>query len=159
MVERTPVHTNAHGLFVFERHVDDGAELFVLLVLEANVAGIDAVLVECFRAIGIVAKKRVADVMEIADQWDRHAEFAQLITDSRHSFSGFITINRDAHEFGPGTGEIGHLFDGSRNVGRVRVGHRLHHDRRPAADNDAADIDSDRRVPGFETETLTCCHF
>ena len=46
LVERAPVDADAHRLVVLERQLDDGGELRVALVLEADVAGVDAVLVE-----------------------------------------------------------------------------------------------------------------
>ena len=55
------------GLPAAQRRLDDGRELAVLLVLEADVAGIDAVLVERLGAGRIVGQQRVAVVVEVAD--------------------------------------------------------------------------------------------
>ena len=70
LIERAPVGADAHRLVVLDRHLDDGGELPVLLVLEADVAGIDAVLVERLGAGRMIGQQLVADVVEVAD--DRH---------------------------------------------------------------------------------------
>ena len=68
----TPIRT---GLPWRMRGLDDGAELAVLLLLEADIAGIDAVLVERLGAGRILGEELVADVMEVAD--DRHVDAAR----------------------------------------------------------------------------------
>jgi hypothetical protein len=61
---------------VADRGLHDGAELPVLFLLEADIAGIDPIFVERLRAGGVIGKKLVADVMEIADdrRVDVHAQ-------------------------------------------------------------------------------------
>ena len=66
LIERTPVGADANRLVVADRHLDDRRELPVLLVLEADVARIDTVLVERFGAGRMIGEKLVADVVEIA---------------------------------------------------------------------------------------------
>jgi len=56
LIERPPIGADAHRLAVFERHVDDGAELAVPLFLEPHIAGIDAVLVERLRAGRVIGQ-------------------------------------------------------------------------------------------------------
>ena len=87
LVERAPVDADAHRLAVLLRQLDDGRELAVLLVLEADIAGVDAILVERGGTAGIVAQQLVADVVEIAD--DRHVDAAgaQLLVNARHGLS------------------------------------------------------------------------
>ena len=68
LVERAPVGADAHRLAVLDRLLDDGAELAVLLVLEADIAGIDPVLVERLGAGRMVGQQLVADVVEVADE-------------------------------------------------------------------------------------------
>jgi hypothetical protein len=67
LVERTPIGADAHRLVVADRGLDDGGELPVLLFLEANVAGIDAIFVERLGAGRVIGKELVADIVEIAD--------------------------------------------------------------------------------------------
>ena len=75
-IERTPIDADAHWLAMLHRHIDDGAELLDFLVLETDVAGVDAIFVERFGAVRIFAEQLVADVMEIADQRHGHAALA-----------------------------------------------------------------------------------
>ena len=144
LIERAPVDADAHRLVVLDRHLDDRGELRVALVLEADIAGIDAVLVERLGAGRIVGQQRVAVVMEVADDRHVHAHLRQPLLDVRHGGGGLVAVDRDAHDFGAGAGQRRHLARGALDVGRVGVGHRLHDDRRVAADGDAADIDGDR---------------
>ena len=143
LVEAAPVDADAHGLAVLQRQLDDGGELAVALGLEADVAGIDAVLVERLGAGGILGEQRVAVVVEVADQRHGRAHLRQPVADVRHGLGGLVAVDRDAHDLGAGAGKLGRLARGRLDVGRVGVGHRLHDDRRIAADDDAADIDGD----------------
>ena len=135
LIERAPVDADAHRLCVPQRDVDDGAELPVLLLLEADVAGIDAVLVERFRRGGVLAQQLVADVVEVADERHAHAAAREPVADMRHGLSRFVAIDRDAHELGACARQRGHLIDGCVDVGRIGVGHRLHDDGMAAADD------------------------
>ena len=54
LVEAAPVDADAHRLGVLQRELDDGRELAVALGLEADVAGIDAILVERLGAGGVL---------------------------------------------------------------------------------------------------------
>ena len=67
LVERAPIGADAHRLAVLQRHFDDGAELAVLLLLEADIARIDPVLVERLGAGRMLGEQLVADIVEIAD--------------------------------------------------------------------------------------------
>ena len=68
LVERAPVGADAHRLVVLDRGLDDGAELAVFLFLEADIAGIDPVLVERHRAGGMIGEQLVADIVEVAHE-------------------------------------------------------------------------------------------
>ena len=146
LVERAPIGADAHRLAVFDRQLDDGRELLVLLVLEADIAGIDAVFVERLGAARMIGQKLVADVVEVADERHRDAHLAEAILDVRHGGRRLVAVDRDAHQFGAGARQRRHLARGRLDVGRVGIGHRLHDDRRRAADRDAADVDRDRFV-------------
>jgi hypothetical protein len=52
LVERAPVHPDPDRLAVADRHLDNRAELPVLLLAEADIAGIDAVLCQRLGACG-----------------------------------------------------------------------------------------------------------
>ena len=68
LIERTPVRADAHRLAVADRDLDDLAELQVALVLEADIAGIDAIFVERLGAGRMIGEQLVADIVEVADQ-------------------------------------------------------------------------------------------
>src|SRR5580692_6366563 len=46
----------------------------------------------------------------------------------RHGRSCLVVVDRYAHQFRTGAGEGGHLLHCRRNIGRVGIGHGLHHD-------------------------------
>ena len=100
----------------------------------------------------MIGKQLVADVMEIADQRHVHAEPQQPFADLRHGGGALIAIDGDAHELRARFIECGNLGDGRIDIGRVGIGHGLHDDRRPAADDHAADIDSNRGTARFRIE-------
>ena len=141
LVERAPVDADAHRLAVADRGLDDVAELLVLLVLEADIARIDAVLVERLRAGRMIGQKLVPDIVEVAD--DRHVDAhpVEAFLDVRHGGCGLVAVDRDAHDLRAGARQRRHLGGGAGNIGGVRIGHRLHDDRGVAADGHAADID------------------
>ena len=147
LVERAPVGADAHRLVVLDRHLDDRGELLVLLVLEADVAGIDAVLVERLGAAGMLGEQLVADVVEVADDRDVDADLEQPLLDLGHGRGGLVAVDGDAHDLGAGLGEGRDLAHGAVDVRGVGVGHRLHHDRRAAAHRHVADLDRDAGAP------------
>ena len=128
------------------RHLDDLRELQVALVAEADIAGVDAIFVERLGAAGMIGQELVPDVMEVADQRHRHAELGEPLLDARHGGGRLVAVDRDAHQFRAGTRQRRHLARGALHVGGVGIGHRLHDDRRAAADHDAADIDRNRMM-------------
>ena len=92
-----------------------------LLVLEADVAGIDAVLVERFGAGRMVGQQLVADVMEIADQRHVDAALAQAVADMRHRGGGLVAIDRDADHLRAGTRQCCDLVRPSPSTSAVSV--------------------------------------
>ena len=117
---------------------NNGAELAVLLLAKADVAGVDAVLVQRLRAIGIVRQQLVADVVKISDQRSQDSPRQQLFLDARHRGSGVGAVHGDANNFRSRQRQSGHLIDGPLNVRRVGVRHRLHDDGRVAANDHGA---------------------
>ncbi len=122
LVERAPVHADAHGLGVGEGDLDDGAEVLVA-VLGADVAGVDAVLGERGGAVGILGEQQVAVVVEIADDWD-----VDLAHDVRHGARGVFGVDGDAHQLGAGLVEGADLRRRRGGVGGIGVGHGLDDD-------------------------------
>ena len=148
LIERTPVGADADRLVVLVGDLDDVGELRVALVLEADIAGIDAVLVERLGAGRIFGEQLVADIMEVADQGRGDAALAQAVADMRNGGGGLLAIDGDAHHFGAGARQRRDLRDRAFDIGGVGVGHRLHDDRRAAADGDIADHDLGGFMPG-----------
>ena len=147
LIERPPIGADAYRLVVPDRGFDDGAELPVLFFLEADIARIDAIFIERLGARGVVGEELVADIVEVAD--DRHVDIhtQQPLLDVRHGGSRLVTVDRYANEFRAGTRERGHLPGRAFDVGGIRVGHRLHHDRCAAADGDVAHLHGNCSMP------------
>ena len=108
----------------------------------AHVAGIDAVLIERARAIGILGQQDVPVVVKIADDRRVAARIAQPRDDFRHGRGRFRHVHRDAHQFRPGVGKFLALRHGPGDVRGIRVGHRLDDHRRAAAHLNVADLDA-----------------
>ena len=147
LVERAPVGADTHRLVVADRGLDDGGELPVLLLLEADIPGIDAVLVERFGAGRVIGKELVADIVEIAD--DRHVDVhaQQPLLDVRHRGRRLVAVDGHAHHFRAGARQRRDLLRRRLHVGGVGIGHRLHDDRCAAADGDLAHVDGDGLMP------------
>ena len=75
LVERTPVHPDAHRLLIAHRHLDHGAEIFVVFFANAAISGINAVFAQRFSARGILGEQDVSVVMEIAYNGHAHILF------------------------------------------------------------------------------------
>ena len=138
-VERAPVHANAHGLVVLDGDFDHGAEIVVVFLADGDVAGINAVLGQRFGAVGILLEKDVSVVVEVADDGNANAEAVEAVDDGGHGGGGRVVVHGDAHELRAGAGKGRDLADGAFNVGRVGVGHGLHHNWCIAAHADASD--------------------
>src|SRR5471032_703930 len=76
--------------------------------------------------------------MEVADQRHVDVHLVELLADIRHGGRRLRTVDGQAHQLRTGARQLLDLDGGADGVGRVGVGHRLHHDRRVAADPDLA---------------------
>ena len=135
LIERAPVGANAHGLVMFDRQFDNGAELLVLLFLETDISGIDAIFGEGFRASGMIGEQFVADIMKIANQRRQNPQGVELFTDFWHGRRGLVAVHGDPHQFRAGLRQSRDLPHCKVNIRRVRIGHALHDHRRAAADD------------------------
>jgi hypothetical protein len=126
-----------------DRELDDLAELSVLLVLEADIAGIDPVFRQRLRTGRMVAQQLVADIVEVADQRHVDAEDVEPLADMRYGRRRLVAIDRDPYQLRAGARQCRDLSDRRRNVGSIGIGHRLYDDRRTAADLHMADHDRD----------------
>ena len=138
-VERAPIAADADRLVVLQRRLDDLGELLVLLLLEADIARIDAVFRQRLGAGRMIGQQFVADVMEVADERHVDAHPVELFADVGNGSGRFVAVDGDADELRAGAGKIGDLFDGAVDVGRVGIRHRLDDNRGTAADHDIAD--------------------
>ena len=102
----------------------------------------------------MLGQELVADIVKVSDQGHRHAELTEPLLDARHGRRRLIAIDRDAHKLGAGRCQRRNLARGRLNIGGIRVGHRLHHNRRTAANCDAANLNRDR----FVTLKRCCTH-
>ena len=141
LVEAAPVDADAHRLVVAQRALDQRGELLVALRALADVAGIDAVLGQRARAVGILRQQLVAVVVKVADQRHAAARRVQAPADFRHLRGGLRRVDGDAHQLRAGARERFDLARGGGRVLGVGVGHRLHHHRRAAANAYATDGD------------------
>ena len=138
LIERAPVHPDAHRLPIRHRNRDDGAEVLVT-PLAAHVARVDPVLGQRAGAIGIPGEQEVAVVVEVADDRHRHPAPVERFDDPGHRRRGLLVIHRDPDQLAPGLGQRGGLRRRGLDIGGVGVGHRLDDDGMPAADGDGSD--------------------
>ena len=127
-------------------HAADRAELLVAPLPRSDVAGIDPVLVERPRAVGKPRQQQVTVVMEIADQRCGAAGVEHALLDFRDRRRRFRPVDRHPHHLGSRFGQIDTLLRGRSGVGRIGQRHRLHDDRRAAANLDVADSYASRPV-------------
>ncbi len=151
LIKRAPVHADAHGALKLQRGFNHAGEVAVLLLLEAHIAGIDAVFRQRLGAGRMVIEQRVAVVMEITHQRHGHAHLVQPIADMGHGLGRFIAVHGDADKLGAGPCKVCRLAGGAFNIGRIRIGHGLHDNGRAAAHLDVAHHDSMGFSPRFSS--------
>ncbi len=134
LVERAPVHADAHRFAVGDGHFDNLAEVGVV-VLGTHVAGVDAVLGERFGARGILGEQEMAVVVEVADDGDVH-----LGDDLGDGGRRGVVVDRDAYQLGARLVQRPHLRRRPRDVRGVGVRHGLDDDRVSGAHLHAADV-------------------
>ncbi len=146
LVERAAVDADPHRLAAFDRHLADGRELLVAAPAGADVAGIDAVLVERLGARREPGQQQVTVVVEIADQRRRATGVEHALLDLGHSRRRLGDVDGDPHHLRAGFRELDALCRRRARVRRIGHRHRLDDDRRAAADLDAADFHADGLV-------------
>ena len=95
LVERTPVHTNAHRLSVIDCRLHDCREVGVAM-LRADVAGIDAILVEGRCALGVLGQQQMPIVVKVADERHVESTIIEPLPNFRHRFCRFVIVDGDA---------------------------------------------------------------
>ena len=138
LVEASPVDPDADRFAVRQCDVDDGAEVLVA-PLGSDVAGIDAVLGEGRRALGILGEQQMAVVVEVPD--DGHVDLGH---DCRDRGRRRVVVDGDPHQLAPGLVQGTYLRHRRIDVSGVGVGHRLNDDRVGPAHFHAADVHDER---------------
>jgi hypothetical protein len=146
LIQRSAVDADAHRFAVIARDLTDRRELLVAPASRADVARIDAVLVERPRRVGISRQQQVAVVVKVPDERRDAAGVEHALLDLRHRRGRVGRVHRDAHHLRPGLGQFDALPRRRRRVRRVRHRHALDDDGGAAADLDAADHDGHRPV-------------
>jgi len=83
-VERAPVDADPHRLAVVHSDANHRAEVFVVLLADVDVAGVDAVLGERARALRILRQKQMPVVVKVADDGNSKALRLERLRDFRH---------------------------------------------------------------------------
>ena len=146
LVEGAAVDADAHGLRVVARDVADRRELLVAPRALADVAGVDAVLVERAGAVGVLRQQNVAVVVEVADERRQDPGVEHPLLDLRHGRGGLRDVDRDPHHVRARARELDALGRCRLDVHRVRVRHGLDDDRGAPTHLDGADLHSHGRV-------------
>jgi hypothetical protein len=111
----------------------------------ANVAGVQSQAVHAGLERG---EGHLVLVMDVGDDRNRRARH-----DLRQTFGGFDLVASAAHDIAARGGERVNLLQRAFDVGGLRDGHRLHADRRVAADRHFADVN----LAGLATRILRQC--
>ncbi len=146
LVEGAAVDADAHGRAVVDRDLADRRELLVTPRAGADVAGVDPVLVERGRAVGIAREQQMAVVVEVADERRRAAGVEHALLDLGHCGRGLGHVDGDPHHLRARLPQLDDLLRGALRVSRVGHRHRLDDDRRAAADLHVPDLDANGLV-------------
>ena len=123
MIERAPVHADADGFVVFDRHFNHGAEIVVIFAAHAHVAGIDPVLSQGPCAFRVFRKQKMAVIVEVANDGDVNILLRQFLKNFRDSLGRGIVIHSHADHFRSRASQLGHLLNGGLHVCRVSICH------------------------------------
>ncbi len=149
LVERAPVDPDANRLAVLDGGLDDGLEVLVV-PLGADVAGVDAVLVERPRHGRVLDQQLVPVVVEVTDHRHADAEIADLAHHFGYGGGSSVGVDRHADQLRARVGQRGDLERGGVGVRGVGVGHRLDDDGVPTPDQDAADVHGGGLAPTWQ---------
>ena len=154
LVERAAVDADANRLVVIDRHLADGRELLVATLTGADVARVDAVLVERAGAVWITRQQQVAVVVEIADERRRAAGVEHALLDLGNGGRRLRKIDGDAHHLRPRLRELDALARGRLRIRRIGHRHRLDDDRGAAAHLHATDAHTNGLVKSYCRHSL-----
>ena len=149
LIQRSPVHANAHRLVVLDGDLDDGAKVLVA-PLATDISRIDAILRERPGAFRKLREQQVPVVVEVPDDRNGDTHRGETRNDLRDRCRRFLGVDRDANDLRAGRRERGHLDRGAGRVGGVGVRHRLHDHRMRRTHGNGADECSDGGSAGGE---------
>ena len=112
----------------------------------ADVARVDAVLVERARAVGKPGEQQVPVVVKVADERRGAAGIEHPLLDLGNRGRRFGQIDGDPDHLRSGRRQLDALLGRRPHVGGIGHRHRLDDDRRTAADLDLPDLHADRLV-------------
>ncbi len=147
LVQGTPVHADPNRASVLDRTPDDRGEVLVPPAAP-HVARIDPVLGQGLGALRVLWKENVAVEVEVPDERDVDPPLPQSLRDVRNRGGRLGGVDGDPDQLAPRPGESGHLLDRGLHIGRVRVRHRLHDHRMPAADGHVSHANRDGLASG-----------
>ena len=144
LVERTPIDADADGPVEAQGRLDHQREIAVLLLLEADIAGIDPIFRQCLGASRMIGKQCVAIIVEVADERRRDAHLVEPVANMGNRSCRLVAVDGDAHKFRTRLRQGRRLPRCRLDIGRIGVGHRLDDDRRTTAHDDLTDLDGHR---------------
>ena len=100
LVQAAPVDANAHRFVPAHGRFNHLAELAVVFVALANIAGVDTVFGQRLRAARVVRQQAVTVVMKVTDQRYVDAHAIELVAHMRDSFGRLRRVDRDADHLG-----------------------------------------------------------
>ena len=131
-IEAAPVDADAHRLVVTAGELDHGGKLFVALRTAPDIARINTQLGQRLSARRMLCQQAVAVEMKITHQRCVHTHRGELVAYMRHGRGGLGGVNGHTHNLGTCACQRCGLGHCASDIGRIGVGHRLHHDRRAA---------------------------
>ena len=127
LVKAAPVHTNTNGPVKPQGRLNHGPKLAVALGATAHIAWVNSVLRKRGGTLRHLGQELMAIEMKVAHQGNGAAHFVELLAYGWHLAGGLEGIDSNTYNLGAGKGKVAHLNSRCNGVGRVRVGHGLHH--------------------------------
>lgn len=149
LIERAPVHADAHRLVVVDGDLHDRAKVLIAS-FAADVARVDAILGQFAGALGIAREQQMAVVVEIADDRDDDSRARNAPSDLGDGGRRLLVVHRHPHQLRPCPRQGDHLLGGRHGIGCVGIGHRLDDDRHRRSDGDSANPGGDGLAARFD---------
>ena len=128
MVERSPVHTNAHRFAVINRYLDDRLEVLITM-LAPHVAWVDSILGEEFCCLRVRGEELMAVVVKVSNDGCREPIIRKSLHNLGDRCGRCIIVHRNSYHLTSSAREMSNLCRSAGSIRGVGVGHRLHHDR------------------------------